>query len=209
MKRLSEQTLYEILEIPQDASAPAIEAAVERARSLYGPGSLVTYTLMSPDEAALLGARIDEAKRVLLDPDARGRYDASLASADEVRAAVNGTNGVATPPFTTPIPVIPAVQLPPDAATTRPPDGPAALAREGGEGGGRGRGATRVGRPRACAGGGPRARPHPARPRGPGPRGGDARARRADACARRAVTRRRGPGPRGRGLDRRGAPPGP
>ena len=134
MKRLAEQTLYEILEIPQDASPPAIEAAVERARALYGPGSLVTYTLMSPDEAALLGSRIDEARKVLLDPDARSRYDSSLGGREgSLRAAVSasngalgagangapsstgasGSNGVASPLFT-PVPVIPAVQAPPE-----------------------------------------------------------------------------------------------
>lgn len=132
MKRLTEQTLYEILEIPQDASSPAIEAAVERARALYGPGSLVTYTLVSPDEAALLGSRIDEAKKVLLDPDARCRYDSSLGACEgNVRAAASaprgavasgsngasstngtaGTNGVG-PQLFTPVPVIPAVQPP-------------------------------------------------------------------------------------------------
>jgi hypothetical protein len=143
VKRLSEQTLYEILEIPQDASPPAIEAAVERARALYGPGSLATYTLMSPEEAAALVARIDEAKRTLLDPEARARYDASLAPReDEVRAAVNGSlggngvsgvngiNGAATPTFS-PVPVIPALQAPPEPpaapeATARPPEPPPA-----------------------------------------------------------------------------------
>jgi hypothetical protein len=114
VKRIADQTLYEILEIPQDASTAAIEAAAERARALYGPGSLATYTLMSPEEATLLGARIDEAHKVLLDPAARSRYDASLAPREaEVRAAVNGANGASTTPFTTPAPVIPALQAPP------------------------------------------------------------------------------------------------
>ncbi len=137
MKRLADQTLYEILEIPQDASPPAIEAAVERAKALYGPGSLATYTLMSPDEAAALIARIDEAHSTLLDPEARKRYDASLApQAGDVRAAVNGLpggNGVnavsgtnvlqgpAAPVFTA-IPVIPA--LPAVAPPPPPPPDP-------------------------------------------------------------------------------------
>lgn len=135
MKRLSDQTLYEILEIPQDASAPAIEAAVERARALYGPGSIVTYTLMSPEESALLVARIDEARRTLLDPEARTRYDASLAPCQgEVRAAVNGPlggngvngvngiNGMQAPPTPafTPIPVIPALKAPEPPVTRKP-----------------------------------------------------------------------------------------
>ena len=142
MKRLSDQTLYEILEIPQDASPPAISAAVERARALYGPGSLATYTLMSPEEAAALVARIDEAQATLLDPEARKRYDASLAPQEgEVRAAVNGSlggNGVsgvnggngiqgsAGPVFTSVPPVIPALQPPPAPPAPAMPEMPAA-----------------------------------------------------------------------------------
>lgn len=147
MKRIADQTLYEILEIPQDASPPAIEAAVERARELYGPGSLATYTLMSPEEAASLVARIDEARTTLLDPEARKRYDASLAPREgEVRAAVNGSlggngvtgvngsnaiQGAATPVFT-PVPIIPA--LPATAAPPPPPPEPAVRAPAAPEG---------------------------------------------------------------------------
>jgi hypothetical protein len=122
VKRLSDQTLYEILEVDAAAPAPEISAAYERARSIYGPGSLATYTLMTPEEAALLTSRIEEAGRTLLDPEARARYDRSLTppAEGELRAAVNahagpggphGTNGTngSTAPFTLP-PVIPALQ---------------------------------------------------------------------------------------------------
>ncbi|HEY7725490.1 MAG TPA: helix-turn-helix domain-containing protein [Anaeromyxobacteraceae bacterium] len=80
MKPLSEQTLYEILEVPDDAPASEIEKAYQRVRALYGPGALATYTLMAPDEMALLGRRIEEARSVLLDPGARAGYDARLGS---------------------------------------------------------------------------------------------------------------------------------
>ena len=80
MKPLSEQTLYEILEVPDDAPSAEIERAYERVRSIYEPGALATYTLMAPDEAADLGRRIEEARTVLLDPVARAGYDARLAS---------------------------------------------------------------------------------------------------------------------------------
>jgi len=133
VKRLSDQTLYEILEVPPDAPAPAIEAAYERVSALYAPGSLATYTLMTTEEAALLTSRIEDAKRTLLDPDARSRYDASLGGpqAGEVRATANGTNGAATPPFGALPPVIPAVQ-PPSAepcfvADARAPSAPEPL----------------------------------------------------------------------------------
>ena len=75
MKRLSDQTLYEILEVSVDAPPEEIERAWSRAVALYAPGSLATYTLVSPDEAQLLNNRIEEAKLVLLDADARGRVN--------------------------------------------------------------------------------------------------------------------------------------
>jgi hypothetical protein len=75
VKRLSDQTLYEIIEVSVDAPPEEIERACDRAAATYGPGSLVTYTLASPEESALLGRRIEEARAVLLDPSARTRYD--------------------------------------------------------------------------------------------------------------------------------------
>lgn len=112
MKRLGDQTLYEILEVARDAAPPDIEAAYDRARLLYGPGSIATYTLMSAEEAALLSSRIEEAKRTLLDPAARADYDASLEAPAAPRHA--GTNGFAVLP-----PVIPAAQRP-DARAAAP-----------------------------------------------------------------------------------------
>jgi curved DNA-binding protein CbpA len=103
VKRLSEQSLYEILEVPPNAVAAEIESAYARARDLYGPGSLATYSLMAPEEAVALGERIEEAKRVLLDPEARVRYDAALAAAAgateaAVRIAATGAGAVASGP---------------------------------------------------------------------------------------------------------------
>jgi hypothetical protein len=103
VKPLSEQTFYELLEVRRDAGPPEIETAYARARELYGPGSLATYSLVAPEEAALMAARIEEAKRILLDPDARARYDAGLAAAAEatqtaVRIAATGAGAVAAGP---------------------------------------------------------------------------------------------------------------
>jgi hypothetical protein len=103
VKRLCEQSLYEILEVPPDAATAEIESAYARARDLYAPGSLATYSLMAPEDASALAARIEEAKQVLLDPDARARYDAGLASQTEtaraaVRIAATGAGAVAAGP---------------------------------------------------------------------------------------------------------------
>lgn len=129
MKRLVDQTFYEILEVPPDASPAAIAAAADRALALYGPGSLATYTLMSPEEAEVLSKRIEQARETLLDPATRERYDAELTRArDEARAAASGGAGTPVPwPAAVP-PVIPARAAPPperdeeDEEEERPPE---------------------------------------------------------------------------------------
>jgi curved DNA-binding protein CbpA len=87
VKRLAEQTLYEILDVPAGAAYAEIERAYERAVALYGPGSIVTYTLMSTEEASQLSARIEEARRTLLDEAARTHYDETLGLAPPRPAA--------------------------------------------------------------------------------------------------------------------------
>lgn len=124
MKRLADQTLYEILDVREDAPVAEIEAACQRALALYGPGSLATYTLMTPDEASLLQRRIEEARATLLDPEARARYDEALQRHPaETVAAASGANGAGSA-FTSLPPVIPAAQ-PPSAAEPASPEVPA------------------------------------------------------------------------------------
>jgi Helix-turn-helix domain len=120
VKRLADQTLYEILEVREDAPAAEIQAACERALDIYGPGSLAVYSLMTPDEAALLASRIDEARATLLDPDSRARYDERLRRPNEAVAAAGGAGA----PFGTLPPVIPAAQPPPGPTATPPPEEP-------------------------------------------------------------------------------------
>ena len=104
MRPITDQSLYEILEIPRDAPVEEIEKAYQRAKALYGPGSLATYSLVAPEEMALLNRRIEEAHRVLIDAGARAGYDAALPAAA----------GRAAPPVATPV-----------AETTAPSAGPA------------------------------------------------------------------------------------
>ncbi len=123
MKPLSQQSLYEILEVAPEAVAAEIEAAYERVRSLYAPGSIATYALMSPEEAAMLASRIEEAKTTLLDAEARARYDEALALtlaltlAPEPRPQSNGA-AIARGPVP---PVIPAAQRAPTLALAESP----------------------------------------------------------------------------------------
>jgi len=86
VKRFLEQNFYDLLEISPSATPEEILRAYERARALYGPGSLAAYALLSPEEAATLARRIEEAGDVLIDPETRAAYDARLP-AEEVRPA--------------------------------------------------------------------------------------------------------------------------
>lgn len=117
MKPLAEQTLYEILEVPDDAPLGEIQRAYDRVRSLYGPGSLATYTLMAPEEQALLGQRIEEARSVLLDPVARAGYDARLASGTPIPRP--GRTSDSRPTVTATVP--PGFQLSPETPPPAPP----------------------------------------------------------------------------------------
>jgi hypothetical protein len=113
LKRFLEQNFYDLLEISPSATPEEILRAYERARSLYGAGSLAAYALLSPDEGAALARRIEEAGDVLTDPEARAEYDARLP-AEEVRPA----RPAAEPPAQSPPASAPP---PPEAAPTWKP----------------------------------------------------------------------------------------
>jgi curved DNA-binding protein CbpA len=83
VKRLSERSFYEILEVRRSATTEEVQRAYERARALFGPGSLASYALLDPDEADVLHDRIEEARSVLLDPQARATYDDRLPAEGE------------------------------------------------------------------------------------------------------------------------------
>ena len=132
MKPLVQQNLYEILDVPFDATAAAIAEAVERAQALHAPGSLATYTLMDPDEELLVSRLIEEARVTLLDPVARARYDERITGPDEVAPppappaspAADAAIRLAWPELP---PVIPAARTPPDEDWEDEPRAPAAV----------------------------------------------------------------------------------
>jgi hypothetical protein len=72
---LDGKSLYEVLDVPRSATRLTLQRAYERARAIYGPESLASYALLDPDEAEAVTARLEEARRVLLDPVERARYD--------------------------------------------------------------------------------------------------------------------------------------
>jgi hypothetical protein len=119
VKRFLEQNFYDLLEISPSATPEEILRAYERARALYGAGSLAAYTLLSPEEGAALARRIEEAGDVLTDPEARAGYDARLP-AEEVRPSRTSPE----PPAPAPPPAaLPPAPLAPIQKPFVPPEG--------------------------------------------------------------------------------------
>jgi flagellar biosynthesis protein FlhG len=75
MKALDEQDHYEVLEVQPGAGYEDIERAYRLTRAAYSDGSMGLYSVFSDEDAAVIRGRIDEAYRVLTDPDDRERYD--------------------------------------------------------------------------------------------------------------------------------------
>ncbi len=77
MKPLAELDHYELLEVAREATPQEIERAYRVVRDAYESGSLGTYSIFTPDDAATLRERLEVAYRVLADPEARRQYDAT------------------------------------------------------------------------------------------------------------------------------------
>jgi curved DNA-binding protein CbpA len=80
MKRIEDQTYYEILEINPKANAREIQRAYDRVRETFQADSLAVYSLFSEKEVKSIQARIEEAYRVLMDDGLREGYDRSHLS---------------------------------------------------------------------------------------------------------------------------------
>ena len=78
LKRLSEQTLYEVLDVNPGDSAEEIRRSVRLMRELYAPQSMVINGLYSTERLAQLHQRINEAYDTLLENETRKRYDLSI-----------------------------------------------------------------------------------------------------------------------------------
>jgi flagellar biosynthesis protein FlhG len=77
MKRIEEQTYYEILEVSPNATVKEIQRAYEHAKETFHRDSLAIYSLFSEEEVNEIQAAIEEAYRVLADEALRNSYDQS------------------------------------------------------------------------------------------------------------------------------------
>ena len=75
MKRMEEQTYYEILEVAPDATGREIQQAYERAKETFHDDSVAVYSLFSEKEMKRIQGAIEEAYRVLMDEGLRKNYD--------------------------------------------------------------------------------------------------------------------------------------
>ncbi len=85
MKRLEEQTYYEILEISPDATDREIQQAYERIKETFQDDSVAVYSLFSEKEMKKIQTVIEEAYRVLMDEKLRKDYDQTHLSSVALR----------------------------------------------------------------------------------------------------------------------------
>lgn len=84
MKPYTEQSYYELLEVPVTASGEEIRAAYQRAIQLYDADSVALYPVGDPTRVEELRQLLAEAVEVLSDPARRARYDQGLGSGNGV-----------------------------------------------------------------------------------------------------------------------------
>lgn len=88
LKPVSQMSHYEVLEISREASPQEVERAYRLAHATYGEDSLAAYSLYDPAEVSAILERVEEAYRVLSEPEERRAYDQELGGVDPVAASV-------------------------------------------------------------------------------------------------------------------------
>jgi DnaJ-class molecular chaperone len=84
MRGIDELDHYDLLEISRTASTAEIERAYRLSQQTYGEGSLALYSVFESGDAAEIREQLDEACRVLSDPDLRAAYDEGQHNEDGV-----------------------------------------------------------------------------------------------------------------------------
>jgi len=120
----TEQNLYRLLDVAETATPHEIRQAYELAKRTYGGESLATYSLFGAEDRQAVMAQIEEAYRVLGDPERRRAYDArstQSARAEGATAAAGAQTGAGggrsePPPDASPRPEMATI---PDVVTGR------------------------------------------------------------------------------------------
>lgn len=78
MKRIKDQTYYELLEVSREASTEEIRKAYRREKEIFSSNSVAIYSLLKAEELNRVNALIDEAYQVLTDERLRSEYNRKL-----------------------------------------------------------------------------------------------------------------------------------
>ncbi len=109
MTLFRDETLYEVLEVPQDATPQQVERGYRIARETYQAGGAAVYSVLGEEESADVLRRVEEAFVVLSDGRLRRDYDARL------RESRGGELPRAEP-------AVPTVRRPPAPPVAREPE---------------------------------------------------------------------------------------
>jgi len=88
-----ERNLYRLLDVAETATPNEIRQAYELARRTYGGDSLATYSLFGAEDRQAVMGQIEEAYRVLSDPERRRAYDRMISKTDSPAGMTNGVDG--------------------------------------------------------------------------------------------------------------------
>jgi len=88
MRGIDELDHYDLLEIPRTATVTEVERAYRLSQQTYGEGSLALYSVFESSDATAIRERLDEAYRVLSDPDVRAAYDESRPGSESTSASI-------------------------------------------------------------------------------------------------------------------------
>ncbi|HEX9726785.1 MAG TPA: helix-turn-helix domain-containing protein [Vicinamibacteria bacterium] len=94
-ERPSDQNHYQVLEISERASAEEIQSAYERAKEIYSCDSVVSSSILAPEERRQILERVTEAYHTLIAEESRRLYDRSLAEPAPSRNPENGSSPAA------------------------------------------------------------------------------------------------------------------
>ena len=142
MKPYTEQSYYELLEVPVTASGEEIRAAYQRAIQLYDADSVALYPVGDPARVEELRKLLAEAVEVLGDAARRARYDQGLGLANGVATLIRLETGNGThAPVELPLPARPTrlVEDPLEIALAPPAPAMASGDEAGAGSGGNGR----------------------------------------------------------------------
>lgn len=116
-----DETYYEILRIPRNATISEIVAAYHSSRAAFSKDSIAMYSLFSQDEADKVLSKLEEAYLVLSNIDKKREYDRMIASGETPHAPILPVSRpVIEVPKPPPPPVTPSVEEATDPSLARP-----------------------------------------------------------------------------------------